>query len=93
MECVATDEARVRAWFEETQHVVQHVLPSVLDERETLRSRLQEVTRRCQDLQEENDRLRADVTQFLEQVTNVLGPMRALAEQLGHADLRRPADA
>ncbi|MGH2626217.1 MAG: hypothetical protein ACRDHY_06150 [Anaerolineales bacterium] len=85
MESVATDEARVRAWFEETQHVVQHVLPSLLDERETLRSRLQEVTRRCRDLQEENDGLRADVTQFLEQVTNVLGPMRALAEQLGHA--------
>lgn len=89
MESVLVDEERVRAWIEETQHVLRHVLPAVLDDRDALQSRLQDVTRRCRDLQEENERLRADVTQFLAQVTNVLGPMRALAEQLGQAAPRR----
>ena len=61
MERVLVDEARMLAWVQEGQHVLQHVLPAVLDERDTLRSQLDEVARRCKELQQENDGLRADV--------------------------------
>jgi hypothetical protein len=61
MERVLVDEARMLAWVQEGQHVLQHVLPAVLDERDTLRNQLDEATRRCKDLQQENDGLRAEV--------------------------------
>ena len=106
MERVLVDEARVLAWVQEGQHVLQHVLPAALGERDALRSQLQEATRRCSYLQEENDRLRMEigrttaehrqlqqghadivesVGQFLTQLTQVLEPMRGLADKLGHA--------
>jgi chromosome segregation ATPase len=37
------------------------VIPAVIDERDALRSQLQDSARRCEELQRENDRLRADV--------------------------------
>jgi hypothetical protein len=110
MEHVLVDEARVRAWVQEGQAVLQHVLPAVLGEREALRNQLHEVTRRCRELQEENDGLRAEiarsavghrqleqghaeivdsVSQFLTQLTQVLDPMRGLAEKLSQARQRR----
>jgi chromosome segregation ATPase len=49
------------AWVQEGQHVLQHVLPAVLDERDTLRNQLDEAARRCKDLQQENDGLRAEI--------------------------------
>ena len=110
MERVLVDEARMLAWVQEGQHVFQHVLPAVLDERDTLRNQLDEATRRCKDLQQENDGLRAEVArvlaahrhleqaqagiadsveQFLTQVTDVLEPMRSLAERIRHTSPRR----
>jgi hypothetical protein len=110
MEHVLVDQARLLAWVQESQHVLQHVIPTVLDERDALGRQLLDATRRCQELQEENDGLRAEVTrataahqqleqghadivgsvgQFLAQMTNVLGPMRELAEKLGQAGPRR----
>jgi hypothetical protein len=65
MERVLVDEARMLAWVQEGQHVFQHVLPAVLDERDTLRNQLDEATRRCKDLQQENDGLRAEVARVL----------------------------
>lgn len=62
MERVLVDEARVLAWLQDCRHILQHVLPALLDERDTLKSQLHDATRRCQDLQEENDGLRAEVT-------------------------------
>jgi hypothetical protein len=61
MDHVLVDEARARAWVQEGQHVLQHVLPTILGDRETLTSRLHEATRRCQELQDENAALRAQV--------------------------------
>jgi chromosome segregation ATPase len=61
MEPVLVDEARVRAWVEEGQKVLQHVVPFALGERDALRSQLEDATRRCKELQEENDGLRADL--------------------------------
>jgi hypothetical protein len=61
MERVLIDEARMLAWVQEGQHVFQHVIPAVIDERDALRSQLQDSARRCEELQRENDRLRADV--------------------------------
>ena len=61
MEPVLFEEARLLAWVQESQHVIQHVLPAVLDERDGLRSQLQDAHRRCRALEEENDRLRADI--------------------------------
>lgn len=61
MERVLVDEARVLAWVQEGRYVIQHVLPLVLGERDTLRSQLQDAIQRCKDLQEENDGLRAEV--------------------------------
>jgi hypothetical protein len=78
MEHTLVDESRVLAWVQEGQHVFQHVLPTVLTERDTLKTQLYEATRRCQALQEENDRLRAEMA-------------RASADhrqlQQGHADI------
>jgi hypothetical protein len=106
MEPVLVDQARVLAWVQEGQHVLQHVLPAALGEREALRSQLHDVTRRCQDLQAENERLRAEIArvtadhrqlqqghadivdnvgQFLSQLSQVLEPMRGLADKLGQA--------
>ena len=110
MEQVLVDEARVLAWVQEGQHVLQHVLPAALGERDALRSQLEDVTRRCKELQEENDGLRAEmartaadhrqlerghteivdsVSQFLAQLSQMLDPMRGLAEKLSQARLRR----
>jgi hypothetical protein len=55
------DEARVSAWVQEGQQVLQHVLPSILGERDALRRELEEAHRRGKELQEENDGLRADI--------------------------------
>jgi uncharacterized coiled-coil DUF342 family protein len=57
MERVFVDEARVLAWVQEGQYVIQHVL----GERDALRSQLQDAIQRCKELQEENDGLRAEV--------------------------------
>lgn len=61
MEHVLVDEARVRAWVQEGQQVLQHVLPAALGERDALRSQLQDAVRRCKELQEENDGLRVEL--------------------------------
>jgi hypothetical protein len=61
MEHLLVDEARVLAWVQEGQHVLQHVLPAALGDRDALRSQLQDATRRCKELQEENDGLRAEI--------------------------------
>jgi hypothetical protein len=61
MERVLVDEARMLTWIREGQHVFQHVLPAVLDERDSLRNQLDEVARRCKELQQENAALRAEV--------------------------------
>ena len=61
MDHVLVDEARARAWVQEGQHILQHVLPTVLGDRDTLTNRLHEATRRCQELQDENAALRAQV--------------------------------
>jgi hypothetical protein len=61
MEHVFVDEARVRAWVQEGQQVLQHVLPAALGERDALRSQLHDAARRCKELQEENDGLRAEL--------------------------------
>jgi uncharacterized coiled-coil DUF342 family protein len=61
------------------------VVPAAFTERDTLRSQLQEVTRRCQELQAENDGLRAEVARVLTQLTQVLEPLRALSDKLGQA--------
>jgi hypothetical protein len=78
MDRVLVDEARVLAWVQEGQHVLQHVLPVVLDERDGLKGQLHDATRRCQDLQEENERLREE-----------LGRATTVHRQLeqGHADI------
>jgi len=64
MDRVLVDEARMLAWVQEGQHVFQHVLPAVLGERDTLRNLLDEATRRCKDLEQENDGLRAEVARM-----------------------------
>jgi hypothetical protein len=61
MDRVLVDEARALAWVQEGQHVLQHVLPTILGDRDALASRLNEATRRCQELQDENAALRAQV--------------------------------
>jgi hypothetical protein len=79
MERVLGDERRVLAWIQESQHVLQHVLPAVLAEQDALDGQLQEATRRCRALQEENDELRAEVVR-------VTAGHRQLEQ--GHADIR-----
>jgi hypothetical protein len=106
MESPPADDARVLAWVQEGQHILQHVLPLVVEGRAVLKRQLEEATRRCQDLQQENDTLRAElarlalahrqlergraeivdgVDQLLAQMTQVLEPMRELADRLGQA--------
>lgn len=110
MERMPVDETRVLAWVQESQHVFQQVLPTLLEQRSALTSQLHDTTRRCRELQDENDALRAEiarstaanrqlaegqaaavdsVSQFLARLTEVLEPMRALAEKLGR--VRPPA--
>jgi hypothetical protein len=61
---VRVDEARLLAWVQEGRYVVQHVLPLVFGERDTLKSQLRDASERCKDLQEENDGLRAEVARI-----------------------------
>jgi hypothetical protein len=110
MERMPVDETRVLAWVQESQHVFQQVLPTLLEQRAALTGQLHDTTQRCRDLQAENDALRAEVarataanrqlaqgqadavdsvSQFLARLTEVLEPMRALAEKLGR--VRPPA--
>ena len=60
-ERVLVDQGRLLAWVEEGRYVVQHLLPLVFEERDTLRGQLRDARDRVQALQEENDRLRGDV--------------------------------
>ena len=62
MERVLVDEARVLAWVQEGRYVLHHVLPAILAEHDALETRLHDATRRGRALQEENDRLRTEVT-------------------------------
>jgi hypothetical protein len=64
MERVLVDEARMLTWIREGQHVFQHVLPAVLDERDALRNQLDEAARRGKDLQQEIDALRAEIARL-----------------------------
>ncbi len=110
MERMPVDETRVLAWVQESQHVFQQVLPTLLEQRAALTGQLHDTTQRCRDLQAENDALRAEVarataanrqlaqgqadavdsvSQFLARLTEVLEPMRALADKLGR--VRPPA--
>jgi hypothetical protein len=91
MEPILGEEARLLAWVQESQHVIQHVLPAVLDERDGLRSQLQDAHRRCRVLEEENDRLRADIAKAsaahrqLEQGQAEIGEsMDQVLAQMGH---------
>jgi hypothetical protein len=78
MERVLVDETRVLAWVQEGRQLLQHVVPAVFTERDTLRNQLQEATRRCQELQAENDGLRAEVAR-------VVAGRRQLEQ--GHAEI------
>jgi hypothetical protein len=78
MERVLIDEARMLAWVQEGQHVFQHVLPAVIDERDALKTQLQAVTRRCEELQRENEGLRAETAR-------TVADHRQLEQ--GHADI------
>jgi hypothetical protein len=91
MEPVLFEEARLLTWIQESQHVIQHVLPAVLDERDGLRNQLQDSHRRCRALEEENGRLRADLARAaaahrqLEQGRAELGEsMDQVLAQMGH---------
>jgi cell division protein FtsB len=63
MEPASVNAARVRAWIQEGQELLERVLPVVLDEREALQRERDEAIRRAHDLQAENDALRAEVAQ------------------------------
>jgi regulator of replication initiation timing len=99
MERGLDEDARVLAWVRESQQVLQHLLPALLRERDALDRQLQEVTRRCQALQAENEGLRArlyghadlldSVGQFVNQMSHMLEPMRTLAEKIGQAGHHR----
>lgn len=57
---------RLLAWVEESRHLVQQVFPAIVDERDAVRARLEEATRRCRDLEAECDALRAEVAHLTE---------------------------
>jgi hypothetical protein len=91
MEPILVEEARLLAWVQESLHVIQHVLPAVLDERDGLRNQLQDAHRRCRALEEDNDRLRADLAKVgaahrqLEQGQAEIGEsMDQVLAQMGH---------
>jgi hypothetical protein len=92
MKRVLVDEARVLAWVQEGRYVIEHFLPLVLGDRDALRSQLRDVIRRCEELQEENDRLRAEVARAtashrqLEQGhADIAGSLDQFLTQLTHA--------
>jgi hypothetical protein len=77
MERMPVDETRVLAWVQESQHVFQQILPSLLEQRSALTGQLHDTTQRCRDLQAENDALRAELAR-------TTAAHRQLAE--GHAE-------
>lgn len=102
MERLLVDDTRLRAWVEESQRAFQQLLPALLDQRAVLLAQLHEVTRRVDELQRDNDALRAEIARttaahhqlavghadvvdsvslFLNQLIDVLEPVRVLAEK------------
>jgi hypothetical protein len=61
MERLLVDDTRLRAWVEESQRAFQQLLPALLDQRAALVSQLHEATRRADQLQRDNDALRAEI--------------------------------
>jgi CheY-like chemotaxis protein len=55
---------RLLAWMGETRHLVQRVVPAIVQERDAARARLEQATRRCRDLQAESDALRVEVARL-----------------------------
>jgi hypothetical protein len=61
MERLLVDDTRLRAWVEESQRAFQQLLPALLDQRAGLMSQLHEANRRAEELQRDNDALRAEI--------------------------------
>ena len=78
MEPVPVDEARLLAWVQQGQKILDEFLPVLLDERNALKTRLDDAVRRCNALEAENTAMRAEVAR-------ATAGYRQLAE--GHADL------
>jgi len=60
MERLLVDDTRLRVWVEESQRALQ-LLPALLDQRAGLVAQLHEATRRAEELQRDNDALRAEI--------------------------------
>jgi hypothetical protein len=91
MEPAGVNAARVLAWIGEGRDILDHVLPAILDERDALQRELQEVVRRCHDLQAENEALRGEVARAsaahrqLEQgQAEIVGSVGEFVTQLTH---------
>jgi hypothetical protein len=78
MEPVPVNEARLRAWVQQGQKILDEFLPVLLDERNAFKTRLDDAVRRCNALEAENTAMRAEVAR-------ATAGYRQLAE--GHADL------
>ena len=63
MEPSGVNAARVLEWIREGRELLERVLPAVLDEREALQRERDDAIRRSQELQTENEALRAEVAQ------------------------------
>jgi hypothetical protein len=78
MEPVPVNEARLLSWVQQGQQILDQFLPVLLDERNALRTRLDDAVRRCNGLEAENTAMRAEVAR-------ATASYRQLAE--GHAEL------
>jgi hypothetical protein len=107
MDTTMANEARQRVlnWAQEAQHILGRVIPSVFDEHEALRRRVEDAERDCERLRAENGLLRdqlnelrakhqavlagqteivQSVGKFMTNMTQILEPMRELAEKMQH---------
>jgi hypothetical protein len=107
MDTTMANEARQRVlnWAQEAQHILGRVIPTVFEEHEALRRRVEDAERDCERLRAENGLLRdqlnelrakhqavlagqADIVQsvgkFMTNMSQILEPMRELAEKMQH---------
>jgi hypothetical protein len=83
-ERVLVDEARILAWVQEGRYVIQHVLPLVFGERDTLRGQLRDASERYRDLQAENDGLRAEVARITARLRQLEQAHDEIVDSVGH---------
>lgn len=85
MDATIANEARQRVlnWAQEAQHILGRVIPSVFEEHETLRRRVEDAERDCERLRAENSLLRDQLNELRAKHQAVLAGQAEIVQSVG----------